>query len=234
MELKNAQEVAAKLIGYLRPGCKRIAIAGSVRRLKAEPKDIEIVFIPRFVSCQVDLFTVAPVPATDRIIDDLVATGILAWDLNVKRNGPKYKRLVHLDSGAVIELFIAQPLNWGLILALRTGPAAFMKVLVTHDYQDGAMAADMKMKDGFLWRRGKQLATLTEEDFFHEVGIPCWKPEERTTARLWEYLRGRQDLHRLTAQIEAWEPATAEGALAKAGWLRGELDNAQVCAAMAQ
>ena len=173
MELKNAQEVAAKLIGYLRPGCKRIAIAGSVRRLKAEPKDIEIVFIPRFVSCQVDLFTVAPVPATDRIIDDLVATGILAWDLNVKRNGPKYKRLVHLDSGAVIELFIAQPLNWGLILALRTGPAAFMKVLVTHDYQDGAMAADMKMKDGFLWRRGKQLATLTEEDFFHEVGIPC-------------------------------------------------------------
>ena len=234
MELKNAQEVAAKLIGYLRPGCKRIAIAGSVRRLKAEPKDIEIVFIPRFVSCQVDLFTVAPVPATDRIIDDLVATGILAWDLNVKRNGPKYKRLVHLDSGAVIELFIAQPLNWGLILALRTGPAAFMKVLVTHDYQDGAMAADMKMNDGFLWRRGKQLATLTEEDFFHEVGIPCWKPEERTTARLWEYLRGRQDLHRLTAQIEAWEPATAEGALAKAGWLRGELDNAQVCAAMAQ
>jgi len=234
MKLKNAQEVAAELLDYLRPGCKRIAVAGSVRRLKAEPNDVEIVFIPKSVSCQVDLFTIAPIPATDQIIDDLIAIDVLAWDLNVKRNGPKQKRLVHLGSGAVIDLFIAQPVNWGLILALRTGPAAFMKVLVTHDYQDGAMPADMKMKDGFLWRRGKQLATLTEEDFFREVGIPCWKPEERTTARLWEYLRGRQDLHRLTAQIEAWEPATAEGALAKAGWLRGELDNAQVCAAMAQ
>jgi DNA polymerase/3'-5' exonuclease PolX len=153
-----------------------------------EPKDIEIVFIPRLVEFPVDMFNTARGPATDLVVDRLVEQKVLAWDEVVKRNGPRYKRLIHVAQNVVVELFAAQADNWGLILALRTGPSDFNKMLVSHPWQGGAMPMDMMMQDGYLWRRGEKLASPTEEVFFVQMNLPCWSPEVRSVERLSTHL----------------------------------------------
>ena len=191
MKLLQVQEIAREIIQALDPAhtCRCIMVAGSVRREKPEVKDVEICYVPRYTLRVVDLFgATVKVSATDDAIDGLVARGVLGWDAEVKRNGPKHKRLVHIASGVVIELFAATPENWGLILALRTGPAEFNHKLVTQRRNGGAMPTGMRMQGGYLWRGLEQLESLDEETFFEQVGIPCWLPQERTVQRLRAWL----------------------------------------------
>jgi len=171
------------------PGCDRIVYAGSLRREKPEVKDLEIVYIPRMVPKQVDLFTTDLIPATEELIADLVERRLWLYDDVVRRNGPKYKRMMHAHTGFTIELYRAQADNWGLILALRTGPAEFNHWLVKR--MGGAMPVFMCMREGYLWRRGIRLQSPDEETFFAQVGVPCWPPEERSKAKLIAHLKER-------------------------------------------
>jgi len=191
VKLDEAHNIALLVVSLLRESCKYIAIAGSIRRQKPEVKDIEIVFVPLLVERAVSLFDTKFVPLTDEVIDNLIFQNILAWDTQVKRRGPRYKRLVHVTSGLVVEFFQAVPETWGLQLALRTGPADFNRLLVSHEWNGGAMPVGMKMAGGWLWRSGKRLETPTEAIFFAEIGVPCWPPQERTEARLRGWLENR-------------------------------------------
>jgi DNA polymerase/3'-5' exonuclease PolX len=192
VDLITAQIIADDVLFRLEPACEPgyCVIAGSVRREAPEVKDIELVYIPRMVDESLDLFTTAPAPMTLRLFADLIKKGFWQLDTLVKRDGAKYKRFVHLASGIVVELFRAQPENWGLQLAIRTGPAVFNKILV--DRMHGAMPVDMKMEGGFLWRRGLRVNTPTERGFFKELDLPWIEPPERTAGRLWEILRDRR------------------------------------------
>jgi DNA polymerase/3'-5' exonuclease PolX len=187
----DAYKIAKTVMEELSPGAERIVIAGSIRRGKQAPKDIEIVYLPAMEERQVDMFSVEPRPVMDRVLIELAERRFLVLDPMVKRNGPKYKRLIHVASGMVVELFTAETENWGLVLALRTGPADFNQLLVSR--LTGAMPMDMKMEGGWLWRRGVWLQTPEEEDFFREIGVPCWPPGQRTAERLraWMEKRGR-------------------------------------------
>ena len=189
MEREKALAVARKVMGLLGPAVDRIAVAGSVRRGVDEAKDVELVYVPRLVAAQRTLFEMGKVPATEARIYELMQLSVLRLDQEVLRNGPKYKRVIHVASGAVVELFRADWANWGLILALRTGPADFMKVLVSHEWKGGVMPVGMKMQGGYLWRDGQGLSTPTEECFFQEMGLQMWQPEWRTAGRLRDYAR---------------------------------------------
>ncbi len=46
MELEKAKAIADQVIKRLSPYCSRIEVAGSIRRQKAFPHDIDIVLIP--------------------------------------------------------------------------------------------------------------------------------------------------------------------------------------------
>ena len=195
MKWQQAWEIGMEVVEALSPACDRIMIAGSVRRHKPEPKDVEIVYIPRMVSERVDLFNYGDVPATETLIRDLVNRGFWAFDEQVRRNGPLYKRMVQhpLANGdpVVIELFRADHDNWGYILALRTGPGDFNKIWATHSWDGGCLPADIALKDGYLWRSGKPVAMPSEEEFFAAVGLPCWLPEERSAIRLAKFMIDR-------------------------------------------
>lgn len=186
MNLAQADQIVAELLDALRPACEReyIVSAGSVRRRKLEPKDVEIVFVPRLVQRRVDLFTYGDVPATDEVIANLVSQNVLAWDEEVRRNGQKYKRLIHVASGVTVDLFAATLERWGFVLALRTGPDKFNRLLVTKRRYGGAMPAGMRMQDGHLWRDLERLESHTEEEFFAQIGVPCWSPEQRSVEQL--------------------------------------------------
>ena len=100
-----------------------------------------------------------------------------------------------------MDLFIAEPGNWGNVLAIRTGNAAFSKGLVTERRSGGLMPPDLYQRDGFLWCRNgfgrvrtppsgsdERLECPTEEAFFAALGLPTLPPAERdegAVARLW-------------------------------------------------
>jgi DNA polymerase/3'-5' exonuclease PolX len=189
MKLQDAKRIAWEVIECLSPGCEQIVYAGSTRREKPEVKDLEIVYISKMVPQQIDLFTTDLVPATEELIADLVDRRLWLYDDVVRRNGPKYRRMMHAHTGFTIELFRAQTDNWGLTLALRTGPAEFNHWLVNR--MGGAMPVDMCMRDGYLWKRGKRLDSPDEETFFAQIGVPCWPPKERSKKRLTAFLKER-------------------------------------------
>lgn len=195
MKLETGRRVGMKVVEALAPGCVRVMIGGSVRRGKGEVKDVEMVYIARMGIRVVDLFGgTEEYSLADGLIGELVEKGYWKRDEEVKRWGPKYKRVVMECGGVgvrgcgrvVVELFRAVPENWGLVLALRTGPEEFMHLLVNRF--GGAMPGDMCMRDGFLWRMGKRLETPSEEVFFGELGVPCWEPGERSGVRLGRWL----------------------------------------------
>jgi len=195
MRWQQAWEIGMAVVEALSPACDRIMVAGSVRRCKPEPNDIEIVYIPRMVGRRKDLFSYEDVPATEAAVQELVERRFWRFDEEVKRNGPRHKRMVQcpLASGdpVVIDLFRASADNWGYVLALRTGPGEFNKIWAAHPWDGGCLPVDVVLKDGYVWRRGKPVSTPTEEAFFAEIGVPYWLPEERSAIRLAKYLIDR-------------------------------------------
>lgn len=188
MKLERAREVGMQVIAALSSRCARATIAGSVRREKAEVKDVEIVYLSQEETRIVDLFgRTVTYPLTDRLIERLVEQGFWMKDKQVKRWGPLHKRLIFRET--VIELFRAKRENWGLVLALRTGPADFNHILVTSDRWGGAMPGNMRMAGGFLLREGLQLETSDEASFFAYLGVPYWRPEERSAEKLNSFLQ---------------------------------------------
>ena len=154
MEFQEAQQIAEKVKKQLNPYCDRIVIAGSLRRGKAEVKDIEIVAIPR----------------------DGFQLGLIVnrWKKVRGEVGGKYLQR-ELPEGINLDLFFATEKNWGLILAIRTGSAEYShKVLAT-----GWVKAGYKSKDGFLNKDGKPIEIREEIDLFDLIGIKWVKPKYR-------------------------------------------------------
>ena len=93
-------------------------------------------------------------------------------------------------------------LGWrGYILALRTGPGEFVKLLVTKRTKGGALPEHLWVEGGYL--RAKRahprediVPVASEEEFFRQVGLPCWIPQDRTREVLAEYLAGEPVLER--------------------------------------
>jgi hypothetical protein len=231
MTLERAREMAGALVELLAPACQRIEIAGSVRRKKPDPNDIELVAVPIVGAMyQATLFSGVSqgsmkegVNLLDTQCDDLLRQSILEKRPNQMGRhcwGTGIKRMVFYQGTdyAPVDLFqVVEPAEWGVIFAIRTGPGDFNRLLVTNRRWGGACPHSRKVAGGRVWRlsaladhvqaecarmpaakfvralTGRPevhvLHTPTEEDFFREMGIPCWLPEERTLQRLQAYLR---------------------------------------------
>lgn len=200
MKLQPATQVANEIIDVLKPECIRIEAAGSIRRHKPEVKDIEIVYISKTSSVQMDLFgnNFQTLPHVDKVLATLIDDGILAKATKIKRWGPKYKRAIHCASRIVIELFRVEPDNLGYILALRTGPADFNKLLVTKRAHGGALPPDITLRNGHVWHIGRtniptKIPTPNERGFFALLNLPFILPQERTVERLRRYIQERKN-----------------------------------------
>ena len=168
MKHKEALLIASELVGRFSIFCERIQIAGSLRREKPDVGDIEIVAAPQMVS---DLFG-GKVPVTNGV--DWGQYG------RVNKSGPRYCQIA-LPEGINLDLFLVYPpAQWGVIFALRTGPAEFSKWLVTRRNQRGALPSDCQVKDGVVWRRGEPIPMPEEEDFFKFIGLPILPPVQRS------------------------------------------------------
>jgi DNA polymerase/3'-5' exonuclease PolX len=216
MPLEYAREMADALVELLAPACERIAIAGSVRRKKKFPNDIEVVCEPKLTDRGRNL--------CDLACEDLLRTGQLekrpdsrgrhCWGTGIKRavfyQGQDY---------APVDLFaVIEPRQWGVIYAIRTGPGDFNRILVTNQLFGGACPPDRKVAGGRVWslvacseerryhmarmpaskfaRQAEQgeldaqvIPTPTEESFFEALEVPYWPPEQRTNEHIRAFLQ---------------------------------------------
>ena len=171
--LEQARDLAVRLLAALEPYAQNIQIAGSIRRRKPWVRDIEIVLEPRMYE-QAALFG-----EQVHLLDALADFPWRQWGRLVK-NGPRYKQLLLRHPAVKVDLFIVRPpAQFGYLFALRTGPAAFSRALVTPRRYGGLMPDDLQARGGAYWRRGEVVPTPLESDVFDLLGLEWVPPWER-------------------------------------------------------
>lgn len=184
--LLQMQKAAEAIVERLRPACERIEVAGSIRRRAPWCKDVELVCIPRMGVQQAGLFDTEEVNE----LDGLVASQP-CFKPRLDKNGrpamgPRYKRLLfnweqrlHIP----LDLFsVIRPASWGVILAVRTGPADFSHRLVTRREHGGMLPDRMHVRNGGLWKDEMppwQISCPEERDFFEAIGFDLIEPWDR-------------------------------------------------------
>ena len=202
---------------------ERAAIAGSIRRQKGigggeGPRDIELVCVPG--------------PYFQMEMDALLQAGAFeprgnhGWGRRMCR-----ATFYHEGQAAPCDLFLVRkPADWGVIFALRTGPADFNRTLVRHAHRLGK-----KVAGGQLWviRDGPgSLLTLssehflaeiktgrfwitplhcpTEREFFDQLDVPYWPPPLRKDELLSQYVTLTPRRQRVWQEValERWEHYT--------------------------
>lgn len=193
----DALKVATDVMEILKPGCVRIEVAGSIRRLASHVKDIELLVVS-------DL-TPVPFPKAEfgkpvKVIhktklDEIVHRMTLkkkgehaAWMLH--KDGPKYKRFYICEKKIDVDLFIVTPpAQWGVLSVIRTGPFNFSHWMVTRDSLGGALPDQYIVDDGVVGQRARgqkggyirigEMPMPEEIDFFKLCGLEFIDPHER-------------------------------------------------------
>lgn len=204
MKYIAAMNLALDVTKRLAPVTRQIAIAGSLRRMKSEVNDIEIVVEPLIdiVPGQLGMFesTADAAVTIDRLIERLDgwrADGIATVNHGGQRGawGDRNRRffvapsLTPIRTGetlAKIDLFIVRPpAEWGSILVIRTGPADFGHALMLYLNH----YTTLQHRSGALWDGDRKISTPDEKSFFDAVGLPFWEPTERTVDNLRHHIR---------------------------------------------
>lgn len=162
MRLPEAQKKAEEVRTALAPSCKRVEIAGSIRRECPEAGDIEIVLIPN----------------TSKLFQYRDAinkyTKIKGDPLG------KYTQRRH-PSGCVIDVFVCTDKTWACVFFIRTGSANFIYRIMCRQKEQL-----IRFHEGRLWdcnSDGSYNEPLTgideEKDVFEALGMAWVEPRER-------------------------------------------------------
>ena len=163
----EAKHYADRVVQVLAPHCHRCEIAGSIRRCKAEVKDIEIVCIPKRNKL-IGLFSEEDGDPVKEFCDQ-----VNRWRKVKGEPTGKYTQRILPGNG----------------IAIRTGSANYSAqtlgvAWVKAGYKgiDGMLTwvkADFKDVDGILIKRGAIVPVREEKDFFELIGVPFTEPENR-------------------------------------------------------
>lgn len=154
MKLAEAQAIANEVYHRLKPYCEKIEVAGSVRRLKPEIKDVDIVLIPSnpgMLSQEID--RLGP-PIMD---------------------GDKLRRVEY--NGTQIDLYYATPQTWATLLLIRTGSKESNISLCSR-----ARRLGMKLKangDGIIGKEGQLITIESEQQIYEILELKYQEPWER-------------------------------------------------------
>lgn len=160
MELNHAIQIASKYVQLLEPHCERILVAGSVRRRKEVVKDIEIVAIPK--------------PYDIGLFESGIATVVNKLE-KVKGDLPcRYTQRI-LPEGIKLDLFFANPENWGLILAIRTGSADYSHHVLAKNWVKNGYVS----QQGMLYKQGIPVTVQEEKQLFNLLHLPYVEPHLR-------------------------------------------------------
>lgn len=177
---------AEAICEHMRPLCRRIEIAGSIRRERATVKDIEIVAEPITVSVGRNLFgeSLGHEPAN-------LAAGIEQYNAieahpiehrlvgveAQERDGRRFKALSVGKDKIPVDLFIVlPPATWGMIFLIRTGSADFNIRMI-----ERAKGLGYRFSNGTLIDRdGRKIPTPEEKDVFRALRVKYKEPKDRS------------------------------------------------------
>ena len=151
--MSHALDLSKKLVSWLKPHCKRIQIAGSIRRGEKNPEDVDIVLIPK---------------DRERLEKFLSKKG-------VKFQGGEKKSTWRLD-GVRVELYYTVPEEWGATLLAYSGKKGSnigLRII--------ARVKGFKLNQHGLFRikTGKRVAGKTEREIYKKLGRPYKEPKDR-------------------------------------------------------
>jgi DNA polymerase/3'-5' exonuclease PolX len=194
LDLGTAAGVADAFGALLADAAERVVAAGAIRRRAPVVGDIDLLACPRLDTIeQRDLFGdvvwTVRTDLLDRRLAELLAAGTIGYRRRPDGRiawGPHWRSLTF--EGVGIDLFTPQVARWGWILALRTGPAAFSRQLVTpvgrrskKEGRDGLLPLALRARDGWLTRGdGARVSVPEERDVFDLFGLAYLEPWERT------------------------------------------------------
>ena len=170
MDYDLALPIAERMIDLLAPACKRIEIAGGLRRQKPDPHDIELVVVPYLRAPRPSFGCPAYLTTLDAILASLARGDEDDLLIHLSLNGPKFKQFsISMDGGQhwliKLDLFLCTPpSDWGVLYLIRTGPAEFSHWIVTQRCRGGGLPNGYRVEDNRVLAR-------TTNDY-----IPC--PEE--------------------------------------------------------
>ena len=177
-----AEDVAKQLTTSLEACCQQIITVGSVRRLKPQVGDLEVLFIPRVIELTPsgEMFP-RKFLATDVAIAQLLKDGVLSKRL--KSNGTVTfgqwnKLLVHVATGLPVDLFATTPAGWWNNLVARTGGKVMNVEIASSAIKQGMhweMYGDCFSVDG----TNTKIFPKSEKDVFDIVGKAYLEPHQR-------------------------------------------------------
>lgn len=214
MQLWKAKKIAEEVVSLLSPYCREIIICGSVRRGKAEYiKDIDLVVHPiiETVERQPSLLAGLPgdhVVTVNYLLEFLTSRSVIDLGIEIVSVGKVKHRLHHHGGNIDIELYcVTDVRQWGVAVALRTGPAEFSARLaafplylhwhitnqVIHQHEKGGRpGARIECKRGLAC--SLIVATPNEDDVFEVLGLPFIEPAARTPELLQQLERERLNI----------------------------------------
>ena len=148
---KHVLNLANRLVKQLKPFTRRIQIAGSIRRKEPNPRDIDIILIPK---------------NKNKIKEFLEKKGRFL-------QGGEKKATFRIE-GVKVELYYTIPEEWGATLlaySSRKGSGIGLRII--------ARTKGFKLSQHGLFRKGKRVAGRTEEDIYRALGRPWKSPEKR-------------------------------------------------------
>ena len=154
MDLKQAKGIAEEIVKHLEPYCRRIEVAGSIRRKKKFVRDIDLVIIPK------DAWN---------LMTQLRKLG------QVTASGAKLIRII--TSAVQIDVYLTDEKQWATLLLIRTGSKEHNVKLCTLAKNKGWRLA--ASGEGLFDKYGKRIAGDTEESIFEALGVPFVPPEKR-------------------------------------------------------
>lgn len=154
IELERAQRIAQAVVKRLSPYCRKIAVAGSVRRKKPWVNDIDLVLIPN------DLWD---------FHSELMKLGSL------KMSGKKILRV--MAGSTQIDVYVADEETWATLLLIRTGSAENNIRLASLAKKRGWHL--VASGDGLFNELRERIAGNTERSIYDALGVPWQEPEER-------------------------------------------------------
>ena len=153
-----ALPIAEYIVGYLKEKAPvdRVSHAGSVRRMKEQVGDIDVLVTTTDAAAVTRAFVAMP------IVHEVYESGDTKSSVRV---GPE---------GIQVDLRVLEPKSWGSGLMYFTGSKDHNIKLRTH-----AQKAGFKLSEYGLFREEAQVAGTTEEEVYAALGLPHIEPEIR-------------------------------------------------------
>jgi DNA polymerase/3'-5' exonuclease PolX len=170
---KLCATLAEEIIAAINPACKRVEVAGSVRRGCERVHDIDLVAWPIYVKVSKDLFGLETEHKPVHLVEVLRNLPVL----NEVRATEKIIRTQSVN-GIPIEIYLVEPdgSNFEALWQMRTGSEQFNIHLAMRAQAIGLI---YKAGYGIYDFAGKRYDDGTERGIFKALGVEWKEPKER-------------------------------------------------------